>query len=95
MSLGKTMDELERHMDYAASYFVDVKSELEDLEGEYMTEIGDLKIQMETLEEQNYLLEEQVEDLNKQNAIFELENIELKLKVSMYERTADAYRVDL
>jgi hypothetical protein len=95
MSLGKTMDELERHIDYAASYFVDVKSELENLEGEYMTEIGDLKIQMETLEEQNYLLEEQVEELTKNLAIFELENIELRLKVNMYERTADAYRVDL
>jgi len=95
MSLEKTMDELEKHIDHAASYFIDVKEELENLEGEYINEIGDLKIQMETLEEQNYLLEEQVEDLNKQNAIFELENIELKLKVSMYERTADAYRVDL
>lgn len=85
MSLDKTMDELERHIDYAASYFNDVRSEIEDLEGEYINEIGDLKIQMETLEEQNYLLEEQVQDLNSKLAIFELENLELRLKLDSYE----------
>lgn len=85
MSLEKTMDELERHIDYAGSYFADVKLEIENLEGEYINEIGDLKIQMETLEEQNYLLEEQVEELNKKNAVLELENIELRLKLDSYE----------
>lgn len=85
MSLSKTMDELERHIDYAASYFNDIKSELDDLETEFINEIGDLKTQMATLEEQNYLLEEQVEDLSAKLAIFELENIELRLKLDRYE----------
>ncbi len=91
MSLDKTIDELEKHIDYASSYFMDVKEELKNLEGEYINEISDLKIQMETLEEQNYLLEEQVEDLKSKAAIFELENMELRLKVDMYERTRKAY----
>lgn len=85
MSLEKTMDDLERNLNYSANYFNNIKSEIEDLEGEYINEIGDLKIQMETLEEQNYLLEEQVEDLNKKNAVLELENIELRLKLDSYE----------
>lgn len=85
MSLDKSMDELERHIDYAASYFNDIKSGFDDVETEYINEIGDLKIQMETLEEQNYLLEEQVEDLNAKLAIFELENMELRLRIEVYD----------
>jgi hypothetical protein len=78
------MDELEKHIDWTASYFADVKSELENLEGEYMNEITDYIDQIETLNEQNELLEEQVEDLNRKNAIFELENIELRLRIEVY-----------
>ena len=85
MSVAKTMDELERHIDYAASYFADVKSELDNLEGEYINEIAVLNGQISTLEEQNELLEEQVEDLNTKLAIFELENMELRLRIEVYE----------
>lgn len=85
MSLTKTMDELERHIDYAASYFADVKSELDDVEAEYINEIVELKDEIEVLTEQNELLEEQVEALSKKLAIFELENIELRLKLDSYE----------
>jgi predicted nucleic acid-binding Zn-ribbon protein len=84
MSLEKTMDELERHIDYAASYFADVKLEFENLEGEYIDEIAELKDEVEKLEEQNYLLEEQVDDLSKKLAIFELENMELRLRIEVY-----------
>jgi chromosome segregation ATPase len=84
MSLGKTIDELERHIDYAASYIADVKSELEDLEGKYMNEITDYIDQIDTLNEQNELLEEQVDDLSKKLAIFELENMELRLRIDVY-----------
>ena len=84
MSLGKTMDELERHIDYAASYFADVKSELENLEGEYSDEIAELNNEVEMLQEQNELLEEQVEELSKKLAIFELENMELRLRIEVY-----------
>jgi ubiquinone biosynthesis protein UbiJ len=84
MNLDKTMDELERHIDYAASYFADVKSEIEDLESKYITEIADYIDQIDTLGEQNELLEEQVEELSKKLAIFELENMELRLRIEVY-----------
>jgi chromosome segregation ATPase len=84
MSLAKTMDDLERHLDYASSYFKDVQQELEELENDYIGEIHELQKDVETLEEQNQLLEEQVADLNFKLAIFELENMELRLKVEVY-----------
>ena len=77
MSLAKTMDELERHIDYAASYFADVKSELDDLEGEYINEIADLKSEIERLEEQNELLEQQVGDITHEKVLLELELAEV------------------
>lgn len=85
MSLDKTMNELERHIDYAASYFNDVRNEFAELENEYINEIAYFKSEIKTLEEQNELLEDQVEDLNKKNAIFELENMELRLRIEVYE----------
>lgn len=77
MSLAKTMDELERHIDYAASYFADIKSELDDLEGEYINEIADLKSEIETLVEQNELLEEQIGELTHEKVLLELELTEV------------------
>jgi prefoldin subunit 5 len=77
MSLAKTMDELERHIDYAASYFNDVKSELDDLENEYINEIAELKEDLETLQEQNELLEEQLEDLKYEHGMINLELAEV------------------
>ena len=70
MSLAKTMDELERHIDYAASYFADVKSELDDLEGEYINEIADLKSEIETLVEQ-------IGELTHEKVLLELELTEV------------------
>jgi hypothetical protein len=32
MRIEKSMNDLERHIDYTTSYFADVKSELEDLD---------------------------------------------------------------
>ena len=85
MSLDKQMDELERHLIYAKSYFDDVRSEFESTEGEYLNIIATLNDETDTLREQNELLEEQVEDLNRKLAIFELENIELRLRIEIYE----------
>jgi chromosome segregation ATPase len=89
------MDELEKHIDWTASYFNDVKSELENLEGEYIDEIAELKDEIEKLEEQNYLLEEQVDDLSKKLAIFELENMELRLRIDVYNSFKKEYMYDL
>ena len=85
MSLEQQIDLLERHMDYASSYIADVRLEIENLEGKYIDKIAELKNEIEKLEEQNYLLEEQEHDLTKKLAIFELENMELRLKLNTYE----------
>ncbi len=85
MSLTKTMDELERHIDYAASYFADVKSELDDVEGEYINEIATLKDEIDTLREVNEELAERASELSKKLAIFELENMELRLRIEVYD----------
>ena len=89
MSLAKTMDELERHIDYAASYFADVKSELDNLEGEYINEIADLKSEIETLVEQNELLEEQLEELKSENSILQLELMEVIMEISKIKHELD------
>jgi predicted nucleic acid-binding Zn-ribbon protein len=47
--------------------------------------ISDLKNEIETFRKRNKLLEEQALDLFKKVAIFELENMELRLKLNAYE----------
>lgn len=95
MSVEKAMNDLEQHIDYVSSYFGDVQEQLGALEKDYIDEIHELKKDVETISEQNELLEEQVEDLRKENSLLNLENIELSLKVDMYERTRKAYVLDL
>ena len=77
MSLNKTMDQLERYIDYTASYFADVKSELQDLENEYINEIAELKDEVSILEEQNILLTEQLEDSKYEYGMINLELAEV------------------
>jgi len=85
MSLDKQMDELERHLDYAKSYFDDVRSEFESTEGEYLNIIATLNDETDTLREVNDDLAGQVAELNRKLAIFELENIELRLRIEVYD----------
>lgn len=92
MSLAKTMDELERHIDYAASYFADVKSELDSLEGEYFNEIADLKSEIETLVEQNELLEQQVGDITHEKVLLELELTEVTSELIKLRHELDISR---
>lgn len=77
MSLEKTMNDLEQHLDYASSYFRDVQEQLETLETDYTLEIHELKKDVETLSEQNELLEEQIEEWKYQNALLQLELMEV------------------
>jgi methyl-accepting chemotaxis protein len=77
MSLAKTMDELERHIDYTSSYFGDIKSKIEDLETNYLTEIANYIDQIDTLGEQNELLEEQVGEITHEKVLLELELTEV------------------
>ena len=85
MSLDKQMDELERHLDYAKSYFDDVRSEFASTEGEYLNIIATLNDETDTLREVNDDLAGQVAELNRKLAIFELENMELRLRIEVYE----------
>jgi len=77
MSIERTINDLERHLDYATIYFADAKSELADLENEYINEIAQLKDDISTLEAQNELLEEQVGELKKENVMLNLEVSEI------------------
>jgi chromosome segregation ATPase len=92
MSLAKTIDELERHIDYAASYFADVKSELEQLETDYTLEIHELQKDVETISEQNELLEEQVEDLKKTNTLLQFELMEVTMELTKLKHELDISR---
>lgn len=85
MSLDKQMDELERHLDYAKSYFDDVRSEFESTEGEYLNIIATLNDETDTLREVNEDLAGQVAELKRKLAIFELENMELRLRIEVYD----------
>lgn len=89
MSLAKTMDELERHIDYAASYFADVKSELETLETDYTLEIHELQKDVETISEQNELLEEQVEELRTENTLLQFELMEVTMQLTKLRHELD------
>ena len=92
MSLAKTMDELESHIDYASSYFNDVKEELEQLETDYTLEIHELKKDVETLEEQNELLEEQNEFLKHKNSLLQLELMEVTNKLIRMRYELETFR---
>lgn len=84
MSFEKYIDDLKKHLDYARDYCDNVTNEFVSKEGEYLNIIATLNDETDTLREQNELLEEQVEDLNRKLAIFELENVELRLRVEVY-----------
>jgi hypothetical protein len=64
------MNDLEEHIDYASSFFGDLRHKIE-------IELKDLHEEIAELEAQNILLEEQLEDLKKENAMFQLELIEV------------------
>jgi polyhydroxyalkanoate synthesis regulator phasin len=84
MSLERSMNDLEDHMSSARYEFDTLREKIERELEDVNDEISVLKDENDTLREQNELLEEQVEDLNKRNAIFELENMELRLRIEVY-----------
>jgi hypothetical protein len=84
MSLEKSMNEVERHLDFAKSHLIDLIDEIERELKDVNIELADQNKELQLLTEQNELLEEQVEELNKKLAIFELENMELRLRIEVY-----------
>jgi len=72
MSIERTMNDLEEHIDYASSFFGDLRNKIE-------IELKDLRDEIAEFEAQNILLEEQLEDLKKENAMFQLELAEITI----------------
>jgi len=95
MSIERTINDLERHLDYATIYFADAKSELADLENEYINEIAQLKDDISTLEAQNELLKEQLDDLKKENAMFQLELAEITIHYLHYKGENEVFKSKL
>ena len=79
MSLERTMNDLEEHIDYASSFFGDLRHKIEIELKDLHDEIDELKNEISTLEAQNILLEEQLDDLKKENAMFQLELAEITI----------------
>ena len=79
MSLDRTINDLEKHLDYVNSYLSDLKGEVEEDLKTFNEMIDTYKDEISTLEEQNILLEEQLEDLKKENAMFQLELAEITI----------------
>ena len=77
MSLERTMNELEEHIDYASSFFGDLKNKIEIELKDLHDEIAELKDEISTLEEQNTLLTEQLEELKYEYGMINLELIEV------------------
>jgi len=79
MNLENTMDTLEKHINHAESFFDDLRVQIERELKDLNEEIAELKDEISTLEAQNILLEEQLEDLKKENAMFQLELAEITI----------------
>ena len=77
MSLERTMNDLEEHIDYASSFFGDLRDKIEIELKDLNEEIAELADEIAELEAQNILLEEQLEDLKKENTMLNLELIEV------------------
>jgi chromosome segregation ATPase len=77
MNLENTMDTLEKHIDYASSFFGDLRHKIEIELKDLNEEIAELKDEISTLEAQNILLEEQLEDFKKETTMLNLELIEV------------------
>jgi chromosome segregation ATPase len=77
MSIERTMNDLEEHIDYASSFFGDLRDKIEIELKDLNEEIAELADEIAELEAQNILLEEQLEDLKKENAMINLELLEV------------------
>ena len=87
MSLERTMNDLEEHIDYASSFFGDLRNKIEIELKDLNEEIAELKDEVSVLEEQNILLTEQLEDSKYENGMinFELAEVTGQLIHMRYE----------
>jgi chromosome segregation ATPase len=87
MSLTKTLDSLESHMDFARDYFIDLQNEVDEMYTELKASQGmvvELSETIEELQEKNDDLRLEIEKLRIQCAILEAENLEVTAKFAHY-----------
>jgi len=89
MSLERTMNDLEEHIDYASSFFGDLRHEIEIELKDLHDEITELKDEKSQLEEQNELLEEDNMDLRSENTQLKLEIVDYLLLISQLKENVD------
>lgn len=84
MSLTRTLNDLESYMDSARDSFYQLQQQVDDIITEYVKEVAELKNLVESLEEQNTLLEEDLEEWKVKCATLEAENLEVTAKYAHY-----------
>ncbi len=87
MSLTKTLDNLENHMDYARDYFIDLQNEVDEMYTELKATqnmVVELSETIQELQEKNDDLRLEIEKLRIQCAILEAENLEVTAKFAHY-----------
>lgn len=84
MSLTRTLNDLEGHMDSARDSFYHLQEQVDEIITECVKEVAELKNLVESLEEQNTLLEEDLEEWKVKCATLEAENLEVTAKYAHY-----------
>ena len=87
MSLTKTLDNLESHIDYARDYFIDLQDEVDEMYTELKASekmVVELSETIEELQEKNDDLRLEIEKLRIQCAVLETENLEVTAKFAHY-----------
>jgi len=87
MSLTKTLDNLESHIDYARDYFIDLQTEVDEMYTELKASQGmvvDLTMTIQELEEEKGNLIHLIEELKLKCVILEAENLEVTAKFAHY-----------
>lgn len=87
MSLTKTLDNLENHMDYARDYFIDLQNEVDEMYTELKATqnmVVELSETIQELQEKNDDLRLEIKKLRIQCAILEAENLEVTAKFAHY-----------
>jgi len=87
MSLTKTLDGLESHMDFARDYFIDLQNEVDEMYTELkatQSMVLELSETIQELQEKNDDLRLEIEKLRIQCAILEAENLEVTTKFAHY-----------
>jgi len=77
MSIERTMNEIEKHLDYANSYLIDLREEIEAELKDVNDEIAQLKETITAYEEEADKADTQIQELMYQNSMLQLELTEV------------------